>query len=78
MYAPNSSILDDKEKTGRILGTRHHYLVNVSGLPYSKEIEFQKKNDDFSDNLTSLSIFTLNRNSFFENIKYYQPLFEQH
>ena len=28
--------------------------------------------------LTSLSIFTLNINSFFENIKYYQPLFEQH
>ena len=43
MYAPNSSILHDKEKTGRILGTRHHYLVNVSGLPYSKQIEFQKK-----------------------------------
>ena len=80
MYAPNSSILHDKEKTGRIVGTRHHYLVNVSGLPYSKQIEFQKKkkNDEFSDNLTSLSIFTLNINSFFENIKYYQPLFEQH
>ena len=43
MYAPNSSILHDKEKTGRILGTRHHYLVNVSGLPFSKQIEFQKK-----------------------------------
>ena len=77
MYAPNSSILHDKEKTGRILGTRHQYLVNVSGLPFSKQIEFQKKRE-FSDNVTSLSIFTLNINSFFENIKYYQPLFEQH
>ena len=43
MYAPNLSILHDKEKTGRILGTRDDYFVNVSGLPYSKPIEFQKK-----------------------------------
>ena len=26
MYAPNSSILHDKEQTGRIPGTRRHYL----------------------------------------------------
>ena len=41
MYAANSSILYSKEKTGRILGTWHQYLVNVSGLRYSKQIEFQ-------------------------------------
>ena len=42
MYAANSSILYSKEKTGRILGTWHQYLVNVSGLRYSKQIEYQK------------------------------------
>ena len=41
MYAANSSILYSKEKTGRILGNWHQYLVNVSGLRYSKQIEFQ-------------------------------------
>ena len=30
MYAPNASILHGKEKTGRIMGTWHQYLVNVS------------------------------------------------
>ena len=43
MYAANSSILYSKEKTGRILGTWHQYLVNVSGLRYSKQIEFQEE-----------------------------------
>ena len=42
MYAANSSILYSKEKTGQILGTWHQYLVNVSGLRYSKQIEYQK------------------------------------
>ena len=43
MYAANSSILCSKEKTVRILGTWHQYLVNVSGLRYSKQIEFQEE-----------------------------------
>ena len=43
MYAANSSILYTKEKTVRILGTWHHYLVNVSSLRYSKHIEFKKE-----------------------------------
>ena len=44
MYSANSSILyGNKEKTGRILGTLHQYLVNVSGLRYSKQIEFQEE-----------------------------------
>ena len=38
MYTANSSILYGKEKTGRILGTWHQQFVNVSGLPYSKQI----------------------------------------
>ena len=41
IYAASSSILYSKEKTGRILGTWHQYLMNVSGLRYSKQIEFQ-------------------------------------
>ena len=36
MYTANSSILYSKEKTVRILGTWHQYLVNLSGLCYSK------------------------------------------
>ena len=43
MYAANSSIRYSKEKTGQILGTWHQYLVNVSGLRYSKQIEYQKQ-----------------------------------
>ena len=43
MYTANSSILYSKEKTVRILGTWHQYLVNVSGLRYSKQIEFQEE-----------------------------------
>ena len=43
MYAANSSILYSKEKTVRILGTWRQYLVNVSGLRYSKQIEFQEE-----------------------------------
>ena len=43
MYTANSSILYSKEKTVRILGTWHQYLVNVSGLCYSKQIEFQEE-----------------------------------
>ena len=44
MYSANLSILySNKEKTGRILGTWHQYLVNVSGLRYSKQIEFQEE-----------------------------------
>ena len=43
MYAANSSILYNKEKTVRILGTWHQYLVNVSGHRYSKQIEFQEE-----------------------------------
>ena len=43
MHTANSSILYSKEKTARILGTWHQYLVNVSGLRYSKQIEFQKE-----------------------------------
>ena len=42
MYTANSSILYSIEKTGRILGTWHQYLVIVSGLRYSKQIEFQE------------------------------------
>ena len=60
MYAANSSILYSKEKTVRILGTWHQYLVNVSGLRYSKQIEFQEELIKLSENLTSLSIYTLN------------------
>ena len=40
MYTANSAILYSKEKTVRILGTWHQYLANVSGLRYSKQIEF--------------------------------------
>ena len=43
MYTANSSILYRKEKTVWILGTWHQYLVNVSGLCYSKQIEFQEE-----------------------------------
>ena len=41
MYTANSSILYSKEKTVRILGTRHQYLVTVSVLRYFEQIEFQ-------------------------------------
>ena len=43
MYTANLSILYSKEKTVRILGTWHQYLVNVSGLRYYKQIEFQEE-----------------------------------
>ena len=43
MYTANSSILYSKEKTVRILGTRHQNLVNFSGFRYSKQIEFQEE-----------------------------------
>ena len=43
IYATNSSILYSKEKTGQIVGTWHQYLVNVSCLRYSKQIEFQEE-----------------------------------
>ena len=43
MYTANSSILYSKEKTVRILGTWHQYLVNLSGFRYSKQIEFQEE-----------------------------------
>ena len=43
MYTANSSILYSKEKTVRILGTWRQYLENVSGLRYSKQIEFQEE-----------------------------------
>ena len=42
MYTANSPILYSKEKTVRILGIWHQNLVNVSGLRYSKQIEFQE------------------------------------
>ena len=75
MYAANSSILYSKEKTVRILGTWHQYLVNVSGLN-KLNIRINK----FPENLTSLSIFTLNikQYNFFENITYNQTISEQH
>ena len=41
MYAAKSSILYSNERTGRIQGTWHQHLENVSGLRYSKQIEFQ-------------------------------------
>ena len=44
MFAANSSIQHNKEKTGQILGTRHQYLVNVSCLRYSKKKWNFKKN----------------------------------
>ena len=50
MYTANSSILHGKEKTVRILGTRHQYLVNVFGLRYSKQIEFQEELINFLRN----------------------------
>ena len=43
MYTANSSILYGKWKTVRILGTWHQNLVNVSGLRYSKQIEFEEE-----------------------------------
>ena len=43
MYTANSSILYSQEKTVRGLGSWHQYLVNVSGLRYSKQIEFQEE-----------------------------------
>ena len=43
MYTANSSILYGKEKNVPILGTWHQNLVNVSGLLYSKQIEFQEE-----------------------------------
>ena len=43
MYAAILSILQSKEKTGLILSTWHKYLVNVSDLRYSKQIEFQEE-----------------------------------
>ena len=49
MYTANSSILYSKEKTVRILGTWHQYLVNVSGLRYSKQIKFQEELINFSE-----------------------------
>ena len=42
MYAVYLSI-QQREKTVRILGTWRQYLVNVSGLRYSKQIEFQEE-----------------------------------
>ena len=43
MYTAHSSILYSKENTVRILGTWHQYLVNLSCLRYSKQIEFQEE-----------------------------------
>ena len=43
MYTANSLFLNSKDKTVRILGTWHQYLVNVSGIRYSKQIEFQEE-----------------------------------
>ena len=45
MYSANLSILysNKEKKIGRILGTWHQYLVNVSGPRYSKRIEFQEE-----------------------------------
>ena len=42
MYAANSSILYCKEKTGRILGTWHQYLVNVLASVIPNKLNFQK------------------------------------
>ena len=42
-YTANSSILYSKEKSVRILGTWHQNWVNVFGLRYSKQIEFQEE-----------------------------------
>ena len=65
MFAANSSIQHNKEKTDQILGTWRQYLVNVSGLRYSKKKEgISRRIDEFSDNLTSLSIFTSNIKQF--------------
>ena len=65
MYAVDSSILHGKEKTGRILGTWHQYLVivNVSGLRYSKQFEFQEELMNFLKTWL-LSIFSLNIKQF--------------
>ena len=60
MYAANSSILHSKKKIGRILGIWHQHLVNVSGLRYSKQFEFQEKLINFLTTWLLLSIFTLN------------------
>ena len=43
MYTANSLVRFSKEQTGRILGTWRQYLVNVNGLRYSKQIEFQEE-----------------------------------
>ena len=78
MYTANSSILYSNEKTVRILGTWHQNLVNVSGLRYSKQIEFQEELINFLRTWLLLSIFILNIKQFFENITYYLPFSEQH
>ena len=57
------SILYSKAKTGRILGSWHQYLVNVSGLCYSKKIDFQEELINFLRTWL-LSIFTLNIKQF--------------
>ena len=64
MYSANSSILCSKEKIGRIVGTWHEYLVNISGLRYFKQIEFQGEITKFLKNLSSLNIFTSNIKQF--------------
>ena len=47
MHTANSSILYSKENTVRIPGTWHQILVNVSGLRYSKQIEFPEELTNF-------------------------------
>ena len=54
MFAANSSIQHNKEKTGQILGTWHQYLVNVSGLRYSKKKKKMEFREELMNFLTTL------------------------
>ena len=56
MYTANSLILYNKEKTVWILDTWYQYLVNVSGLRYSKQIKFQEELINFKYKTVSLKI----------------------
>ena len=78
MYTANSSILYSKEKTVRILGTWHQYLLNVSGLRYFQTNRISRRINKLSENLTSLSIFALNIKPCLWNITYSLPFSEQH
>ena len=72
MYKANSSIVCPD--TGHLTSI----LSECFWAPLFQTNRISRRINKLSENLTSLSIFTLNINRFFENITYYLPFSEQH